>query len=556
MTGNKILYLLPYLASLVLSIWILAIAWRHRHVQGAGAYVVFVAGQVLWTSGFIFELLSPTLPGKLFWDGLQWVFATIVVLAFPIFVIIYSGYKFQNLKILVSLLTIPAAFFVLLVATDPLHHLVYPNPHIQPEVGFPELRYGYTPVVQGFSLYGLMITLASAILLIWRFIRPHNLYRSQILTITLGFFIPYIGAILALMGIELGPQRDIMPIASVIGNSIVSWGLFYFRMFDVTPIARDTIIENMKEPVVVLDHQDRLVDINPAALTILKLNSSRIIGQPAGQIFASWLDLKGKFDTLTEDSTEIRLDTLEKTYHFDVQTTLLFNRRGTYTGRVFVARDITFRIELENDLQRLNHNLEERVMERTVELAEAYDTTLEGWARALEFRDKETEGHSRRVTGMTVRLAAELDCSEEDLIHIRRGAILHDIGKMAIPDDILRKPGTLTKEERGTVEQHPEIAYKLIKDIPFLQKAIEIPYCHHERWDGQGYPRGLKGENIPLSARIFAIVDVWDALISDRVYRQAMSRQELVEHIHRESGKYFDPHIVEVFLKLVSEEKI
>src|SRR5262249_33636212 len=152
---------------------------------------------------------------------------------------------------------------------------------------------------------------------------------------------------------------------------------------------------------------------------------------------------------------------------------------------------------------------------------EAYDTTLEGWAKALELRDKETEGHSRRVTGTTVAVARAMGFDEESMVHIRRGSILHDIGKMGIPDDILRKDGPLTEAERKIVQKHPSTALDLLKPIAYLEKAREIPYCHHEKWDGSGYPRGLKGEEIPLAARIFAVVDVWDALSSDRPYRSA-----------------------------------
>ena len=149
----------------------------------------------------------------------------------------------------------------------------------------------------------------------------------------------------------------------------------------------------------------------------------------------------------------------------------------------------------------------------------AYDTTIEGWSRALNLRDKETEGHTRRVTEMTLTLARRFGFTEEDLLHLRRGALLHDIGKMGVPDNILLKPEPLTEEEWIIMRKHPQYAYDLLKPIAFLGSALDIPYCHHEKWDGTGYPRGLRGEEIPLAARLFAVVDVWDALTSDRPYR-------------------------------------
>lgn len=183
-----------------------------------------------------------------------------------------------------------------------------------------------------------------------------------------------------------------------------------------------------------------------------------------------------------------------------------------------------------------------------LELKIAYEATLKGWVRALDMRDKETEGHTQRVTVLTERLARMLGLIGDDLLHITRGALLHDIGKMAIPDQILRKEGPLTDEERELIKLHPVYAYEMLSPIEFLRPAIEIPYCHHEKWDSSGYPRGLKGEEIPFSARIFPVIDVWDALVSDRPYRKGLPHDEVRRRILEDSGKHFDPLVVEVFL--------
>ncbi len=196
---------------------------------------------------------------------------------------------------------------------------------------------------------------------------------------------------------------------------------------------------------------------------------------------------------------------------------------------------------------------EERVRQANLELSLAYDSTLEGWSRALEMRERETAGHSQRVVSLTLGLAKALGLSDEELVHIRRGALLHDIGKMGIPDHILLKPGKLTDDEWNIMRQHPIYAYQLLAPIQYLAPALDIPYAHHERWDGSGYPRGLKGEEIPLAARIFAVVDVWDALISDRPYSPAWTKTDAKEYIRSQAGKHFDPKIVEVFLKLIEE---
>lgn len=187
------------------------------------------------------------------------------------------------------------------------------------------------------------------------------------------------------------------------------------------------------------------------------------------------------------------------------------------------------------------------------EILDAYDSTLVGWSLALEMREKETASHDQRVTILTVHLAQELGIQGEDLVQIRRGALLHDIGKIGIPDAILNKPGRLTEEEFAIMKRHPSYAWNFFSKIQYLRPALDIPYCHHERWDGSGYPRGLKGEEIPLSARIFAVVDVWDAVTNDRVYRKAMSRDEALQIIEQGRGTYFDPRIVDAFLSILPE---
>ncbi len=194
---------------------------------------------------------------------------------------------------------------------------------------------------------------------------------------------------------------------------------------------------------------------------------------------------------------------------------------------------------LFTDLQRSN-----------TELVLAYDTTIEGWARALELRDQETEGHTKRTAELTLLLARAMGMSEDELVHVRRGALLHDIGKMSIPDSILLKTGSLTDEEWRIMRQHPVYAYELLSPIGYLRPALDIPYCHHEWWDGTGYPRGLRGNEIPLAARIFSLADAWDALNSERRYHPAWPEEQVREHIRSLSGTQFDPQVVDRFLNL------
>jgi putative two-component system response regulator len=190
--------------------------------------------------------------------------------------------------------------------------------------------------------------------------------------------------------------------------------------------------------------------------------------------------------------------------------------------------------------------------ETHAQLLAAYEATLDGWARTLDFRDKEIEGHSQRMAQLTVQLAIIARVPQNEVVHIRRGALLHDIGKLAIPDSILLKPGPLNEEEWTLMKKHPQYANEMLSSIEYLKPALDIPYCHHEKWDGSGYPRGLKGDAIPLSARLFAVVDVWYALTSDRPYRAAWTQKETLEHIQNESGKHFEPMVVDLFRKMMS----
>jgi len=233
-------------------------------------------------------------------------------------------------------------------------------------------------------------------------------------------------------------------------------------------------------------------------------------------------------------------------------------------GKVVGVLEVFSRAEIEPDIEWLNFlgNLAGQVAlaiedlsllanlhSTNAELALAYDETIEGWSRAMDLRDRETEGHTRRVTEMTVTLAKAMGLPEEAILQYRRGALLHDIGKIGVPDSILHKPGPLTEEEWVIMRRHPQQAYELLAPISYLQLALDIPYCHHERWDGSGYPRGLNGDQIPLAARLFAVVDVFDALISDRPYRKAWTKDQALEYILQQSGIQFDPDVIDIFIK-------
>lgn len=553
MNTDRLLYLIPYLMSAFLSLGILFYAWRKRNFRSARELSFFLLGQTFWLFGIILELVAKDIAIKILWDKFQWVGGVISLVSLPYFAARFANYSLRNKPRFSALLAIVPLLFTLLLLTDQFHHLLYPDPVLLSQPFYSELNYTFTWVVYAFGIYSYIITLSSVIFMIIKSPKLNPIQRMQIVIISIGALIPILGTILGLTGIRLIPQRDSTPLFTAIGNVVLAWGLFRYRVFEVIPIARETIVENMDDLVVVLDAQDRVVDINKTAHRFLRLEGKNVIGSPAELVLKDWASILEKFNPPRNVSSEEFFMEDDKYFHYDIRSTLIHDDKGLYVGRVFVARDVTAYAELQWQLKTLNEHLEERVAEQTREIAESYETTLEGWARALELRDKETEGHSRRVVQETVELARMVGVSGQDLEHIRRGTILHDIGKMAVPDEILLKPGRLTASQRKIIEKHPVVAFSLLDTIPFLHKAIDIPYCHHERWDGSGYPRGLKGEEIPLAARIFAVVDVADALLSDRLYSKAWPLKKVLRYIEENSGVMFDPQVVKAFLARFNE---
>ncbi len=312
------------------------------------------------------------------------------------------------------------------------------------------------------------------------------------------------------------------------------------------------LAENASDMISRLTTDGRMLYVSPACEIILGYSPEEMIGTSAFDIvhkddrsFVQNLFRGNRYDA----TYTVAYQALHKDGHYvwleSSAKAILDRKTNTITEIQIASRDITERKKSEKALQIAHEGLQE-----------AYQRTIEGWVRALDLRDRETEGHTQRVTELTVKVARRLGFSEEELTHIRRGALLHDMGKMAIPDEILQKPGPLNETEWEKMRRHPVYAYEMLSPISYLHSALEIPFCHHERWDGSGYPRGLKGEEIPLVARFFAIVDVWDALCSDRPYRKKMPAKEVISYLREKSGQLFDPKLVDVFLSVVETEEL
>ena len=309
------------------------------------------------------------------------------------------------------------------------------------------------------------------------------------------------------------------------------------------------LAENSSDMISRHDTKGVFLYASPACKTILGYEPEDLTGTSIVQLIHS------------EDASAI-LEWLQAPTGKDINVTLPYrarHRNGEYIWLETTARLLLDKSSQTPEIQAASRNITERkqaqeaLLQAHTNLQEAYDRTIEGWVLALDLRDRETEGHTKRVTEMTVKLARILGCTDEEIVHIRRGALLHDIGKMGIPDEILQKPGPLTDDEWVKMRKHPHYAYQMLAPISYLKQALIIPYYHHERWDGSGYPHKLRGEDIPLFARFFAVVDVWDALSSDRPYRKGMPPGEVIEYLQKESGRLFDADIVEKFLPLLTD---
>jgi PAS domain S-box-containing protein/putative nucleotidyltransferase with HDIG domain len=311
-----------------------------------------------------------------------------------------------------------------------------------------------------------------------------------------------------------------------------------------------SLVQNSDDLIHVIDVNGRIVYESPSVLRITGYLPGEMLGKnPLDYIHPEDIqiahnDLMGVVARTEQGTaTEVRFRRADGEWiYLEVMGSNLLDHPGI-RGIVLTSRDITLRKRSELALHQAHENL-----------TAAYDDTILGWSRAMDLRDKETEGHTLRVTEVTVALAEALGISGGMLQHIRRGALLHDIGKMGVPDDILQKPAPLTPDEWVVMRKHPEYAYKMLVDIEYLRPALNIPYYHHEHWDGKGYPRQLKGEEIPLEARLFAVVDVWDALSFDRPYRKGWPQEQVLAYLVENRGSHFDPHIVDVFLTVLAQK--
>jgi PAS domain S-box-containing protein len=324
--------------------------------------------------------------------------------------------------------------------------------------------------------------------------------------------------------------------------------LYKLRHFSLANNNFDKLFRFSPDGILIVGRDGRIIMANPAILWMLGIEDERnldasfninhYLGETDQENFSSSIDMVIT-GFVSSTRLEVKFDRGDGTSFYADIAIGSFSESNNPTAQIIIHDITDYRLAEDNSLQ------------MHMDLEMSYTATLNGWSRALELRERETQGHSRRVTEKTIDIALRIGISIEKIIHVRHGALLHDIGKMAIPDSILFKPGPLSIYERNIVEQHPTFAFNLLNPIKYLLPALTIPYSHHEKFDGSGYPRGIKGEDIPLEARIFSVVDVWDSLAADKPYRTAWSEDKIKQYIWENRGTLFDPAVVSEFLATV-----
>ena len=372
MNEPTVLYLIPFFASCAISASVGIYAWRHRAVLGAAPYAWVALSQAAWTLGYIFELTSSNIDAKIFWDNVQFIAGAITTLALLAFALEYTEHRLEHPRAVWAVIAAIPILFVGLVFTDNLHHLIRPTATLIPGEPFAELTYEFTAAVWILFIYVVGLTFLSIGLLIDKIRQSPRLYRGQIALIIIGVLIPLVGLALTIFGVTLSFHRDTTPLTFAIDNVIVALALFRFRLFDVVPAARHAVIESMNDAMLVLDAQNRLVDLNPAAARLLNWQASDAIGQTADRVFAARPDLVEQFRDKAELQTEIHavIDSIER--YFDLRISPLRDWRGRLTGRLLMIHDISRRKWAENEIR-----------QRTVEL-EAANRELEATNARLQ----------------------------------------------------------------------------------------------------------------------------------------------------------------------------
>lgn len=502
---------------------------RHYPKPGTLPMVLALIAMVFWDLGYLFSLGAEGLSIKILWTKFQYLGFEFVPPLWFLVIWRYTQHEIRNRRSLLLIFFLPL-LTILFAWTNQFHGLLWQEAATHGHLGFSVLETGRGPWWFVDTLYSYSLISGGVYLLLRDTIRLPSLYKKQALVLLAGVSVPVAGNLAYLTG--LTHHIDPAPLTFSITGLVFAWGISHYRLFGVVPVARSKLLDEMNLGTLVMDKEGLLLSANPAGCSILGLDQADI-GEPIEELLLDHPKLLNYLSHRERTQDEVAISTGGETSYFDFKLTPLESEKGHTSGWLAQFYDVTSRVKAED-----------RLREVTIE-------TMEALAKTVEVKDAYTREHLDRVEDYSLQLAERLGVPEERREQLRFAAVLHDIGKVRVPDGILNKQDGLTDEEYDKMKTHAEVGQSIVGQVSYLQQAAKIVGQHHERFDGSGYPKGLQGDEITLEARILSVVDAYDAMRSDRPYREALPKEEALRELRENKGTQFDPRVEDEFLKLL-----
>jgi PAS domain S-box-containing protein len=495
---------------------------------------IILAGCIIWVTGNLLELIFIDTDLKIFFYSFQNLGIMLIAVSWFVFSLLYTGYKkWVNLRNIIILAIIPFTTTIL-IFTNKFHHLIVTRYEV--------LNYGSFIVLDkyfGFWQnwvdlpYNILLGILAAIFILKSVLKKNTIYKWQAAAFLVVILIPLFTGILNILHINPFPYLELTPILMGASIILVVILLSRTRIGEIIPLARENVIDNISDGFIILDSSNIIIDINSKAKRILGKSENELTGK---DFFTSFPELKNKKNIF---NTAAELDIVENNIKstFEITSAEIYNFYKKAVGKSITFHDITERKRSE-EIQN-----------------EIFDATIGVIIKLTELRDPFTPGHQERVAELVQKIAEELELSKEEKRVLHIASSIHDLGKIAIPTEILSKTGGLSITEMKLVQTHSLTGYEILKDYKFPWPIAKIILQHHERLDGSGYPKGLKGADIMLEAKIIAVADVMEAMVSHRPYRSALSINQSLEEISKNSGILYDENIVKAVINIFKNKK-
>ncbi|MBE3124412.1 MAG: HD domain-containing protein [Acidobacteria bacterium] len=531
-------------ASACLLVLAIYFPWRelNRRASLIGASLLLFCA--LWMLSHAVEIGVSLPTPKSYLMGAQLLWGTLALTFWLLYIVHHIGSIKWLTKRNYILLGIIPSVVILGICTNHIHNLIWSTPGLDGHNPYLPLQPTYGMIYWIDIAYSFVLTLSGSLLLIKNVIRLHHGRYRESASLLITAVLPMLAALVETLGLSssLKLSVGITPWASFIGSLLLIWNLPRFHLHSVIPMARDTIFERIKDYIIVLDKSDRVVDLNPAAERFTGFDIAEARGLSVKQILPQWPDQFGQAGQTIESDNEIVLDRGDERRTYNLSISAL-DSNGHSASKVALLADITHRKQAEEERRK-----------SAEKILITLKATIESIAKTTEIRDPYTAGHQKRVAQLAFAIAGEMRLPPDKVEAIRIAAIIHDIGKMYIPAEILAKPGKLSEDEFNLIKLHPQAGYDILENIDFPWPIAQIVIQHHEKMNGSGYPSGLSGEAIIIEARILAVADVVEAMVSHRPYRPAREIDKALEEISREKGTLFDADAVDACVRLFTEK--